>query len=624
MSEGIDIKSLTPEHHQALACMFYARLPKTDARYKERTACFELFQRKFNKKVNTYRHSKDTYDAYFDTNNRIGWKDKTILSRGQEYQEVYDWYKDYDLNVLATAVSEIIQLYSSSDSNYVALRLTDPTSVHSILSGNTELAVDRVTDLQETLTVGRIVFVALGGDKGKAEVDWETGFYAVAHVSKAPYDVGYEKNKRGTDYFKFDIVIDVVLDEPIPRSGFIKYPDTYDAAYIGLEIHRDRSQANSSLEDDKAVAIIRATIDQMPHLKDRFVKIFPQEFMERVLGSATVLIPTEVNYGEDLKSAVDEQFTESAADEDENEIDTTDLEAYSKSDFLKEVFIDENEYDLLTSMLKVKKNVILQGAPGVGKTFMAKRLAYSMIGYKDNRRVQIVQFHQSYSYEDFVVGYRPTKNGFEIESGPFYDFCKRAEAEKHSGPYFFIIDEINRGNVSKIFGELLMLIEQDKRKEKVNLLYSKEAFSVPENVYIIGMMNTADRSLALIDYALRRRFAFFDVKPAFGNSLFDVQISHSTNPKRVNRLIAYVKKLNEAISSDDSLGAGFEIGHSYFCNAPENAGVADADKEMDQWLDMTVEYELIPLIKEYWFDDQDKVTEWSAKLREAKKADGND
>lgn len=138
------------------------------------------------------------------------------------------------------------------------------------------------------------------------------------------------------------------------------------------------------------------------------------------------------------------------------------------------------------------------------------------------------------------------------------------------------------------------------------------------------MMNTADRSLALIDYALRRRFAFFDVRPAFDKSLFEVQISKSADPKQVNHLITYVKKLNEVISADESLGKGFEIGHSYFCRAPEKSGEESDEKALKQWIDMTVEYELIPLIKEYWFDDPDKVSEWSTKLREAKKEDNND
>ncbi len=621
MSVTIDVKSMTPEYHQALACLFYARLPKEDPRYKGRTECFELFQKRFNKKINTYRHSKDTYDAYFDTNNRVGWVGTPIISRGQEYQDVYDAYKDYDLDQLAEAVSQIIDIYKGPEYNYMALRLTDATTVHGILGGTRQFTVDRITDLSEELTVGKIIFIALGGDKGTAEVDWETGFYAIAHVIKPPYDKGYEKNKRGTDYFKFDIEIDIVLDSPIPRSGFLSYPDTYDAAYIGLEIHRDRSQANSSLDDNKAVAIVRATIDKMPHLKQRFIDVFPEDFMKRVFGSATILVPANVEYGEDLKAAVDQQFNEKDIDEEEV-VDTSKLTPYGKEEFLSQVYMDEKDYDLLVSMLETKKNIILQGAPGVGKTFMAKRLAYSLVGYIDESRVQMIQFHQSYSYEDFIVGYRPSKEGFVLEYGPFYDFCKKAE--RTPGPHFFIIDEINRGNVSKIFGELLMLIEHDKRNESLELLYTKESFSVPENVYIIGMMNTADRSLALIDYALRRRFAFYDVVPAFDKKNFKIQIDKTVSPKRVNHLITYVKKLNEAIRSDESLGAGFEVGHSYFCNAPEASDAPNQEEALDSWINMTVEYEIIPLIKEYWFDDPDKVTEWSDKLREAKKDISND
>lgn len=317
MNSKIDITKLNPEHHQALTCMFYARLPKEDVRYKKRNETFLLFQRKFNKKANTYKNAKDTYDAYFDSNNRVGWHGRNISSRGREYQEVYDWFKDYDINILEEAVKDIIKLYQEPINNYMALRLTDPDTVHGLLAGSKDFVVDRITDLSDKLNEGRIIFVAIGGDKGKSTVDWDTGFYAIAHVSKSPYDVGYEKNQRGSDYFKFDMSVDIVLDYPIPRGGFIDYPDTYDAAYIGLEIHRDRSQANSMLEDEKAIAIVRATLDKMPHLKDQFDNIFPKEFMERVYGAATVLIPTAINYGENIKSAVNEQLQ---LDNDINEV----------------------------------------------------------------------------------------------------------------------------------------------------------------------------------------------------------------------------------------------------------------------------------------------------------------
>ena len=277
---------------------------------------------------------------------------------------------------------------------------------------------------------------------------------------------------------------------------------------------------------------------------------------------------------------------------------------YSKDDFLNEVYMDEDTYNTLTELLEAKNNVILQGAPGVGKTFAAKRLAYSIMGQKDTSRVAMVQFHQSYSYEDFIQGYRPSKEGFELENGAFYKFCKEAE-EDNERPYFFIIDEINRGNLSKILGELMMLIEKDKRGEKIKLLYSNEWFTVPQNVRIIGMMNTADRSLALMDYALRRRF--FDFAPAFSSEGFKNYLAEKNYPK-LESLITVVESLNNTISSDESLGDGFRIGHSYFCTD---------DEITDEWLKSVVEYEVIPLIKEYWFDEPTKVRDWSATLRSA-------
>lgn len=286
--------------------------------------------------------------------------------------------------------------------------------------------------------------------------------------------------------------------------------------------------------------------------------------------------------------------------------DKPEYPSYSQEKFLREVYMNKETYETLVELIRTKKNVILQGAPGVGKTFVAKRLAYSMIGNKNQDQVMMVQFHQSYSYEDFIEGFRPSslKAGFEIKKGSFYNFCKKA-SEDLNNEYFFIIDEINRGNLSKIFGELFMLIESDKRGNALQLLYSDEKFFVPANVYIIGMMNTADRSLAMLDYALRRRFAFFEMHPAFTNERFK-DYKMELGSTKFNGLIECIENLNDVISNDDSLGEGFCIGHSYFCELKEVS---------DKKISNIVEYEIIPLLKEYWFDEPEKVKNWSDRLR---------
>lgn len=305
---------------------------------------------------------------------------------------------------------------------------------------------------------------------------------------------------------------------------------------------------------------------------------------------------------EKLKNIFDDDTSE-----DVEEVEKS-YSSYTKVDFLNDVFMSEEEYERLRSVLVFKKNIILQGAPGVGKTYTAKRLAYSLIGEKNAERVKMVQFHQSYSYEDFIMGFRPSDIGFELRKGTFYNFCKRAELDAVND-YFFIIDEINRGNLSKIFGELFMLLENDKRGASLQLVYSDEKFSIPENLYIIGMMNTADRSLAMLDYALRRRFAFFELQPGFDTDGFKTYQSIINN-RKLDNLIACVKKLNYAIATDESLGEGFCIGHSYFCNlTPESVN--------DQVITNIVEYELISLLKEYWFDEPTLVREWSESLRSA-------
>lgn len=321
-------------------------------------------------------------------------------------------------------------------------------------------------------------------------------------------------------------------------------------------------------------------------------------------GQAAMKTLTDVTPYTDYVEKLELLF-ENESEEDMEEIEKI-YPPYTKENFLEDVYMSEDEYEKLVNIIRFKKNIVLQGAPGVGKTFASKRLAFSMMGIKDIDRVMMVQFHQSYSYEDFIMGFRPASDGFELRRGSFYNFCKKAEIDGDND-YFFIIDEINRGNLSKIFGELFMLIENDKRGIPLQLLYSDEKFYIPNNVYIIGMMNTADRSLAMLDYALRRRFAFYELRPGFSTDGFR-KYQKDLNNEKFNNLINCVKKLNEEILNDESLGKGFLIGHSYFCNLKSTT-------IEDKILNGIIEYELIPLLNEYWFDEPRKVEEWTNNLR---------
>ncbi|MBI5102824.1 MAG: AAA family ATPase [Nitrospirae bacterium] len=288
-------------------------------------------------------------------------------------------------------------------------------------------------------------------------------------------------------------------------------------------------------------------------------------------------------------------------------------EPYTVEDALDDLYMPEETFRDIIERLKTKRNVILQGPPGVGKTFVAQRVAYALMGYKDQDRVRMVQFHQSYSYEDFVRGYRPSENGgFILKDGIFYEFCLRARADER--PYVFIIDEINRGNLSKILGELMMLIEHDKRTPlyAVPLVYHKDGesnFFVPGNVYIIGLMNTADRSLAMVDYALRRRFSFTNVMPAFEEEKFRQRLIEMSGDGLGDRIAKIFIELNRKIAEDDkNLGAGFCMGHSYFCI--EKTDFIDRQSYL-----RIIETEIAPLLQEYWFDQPKTAKEWIAELK---------
>lgn len=291
---------------------------------------------------------------------------------------------------------------------------------------------------------------------------------------------------------------------------------------------------------------------------------------------------------------------------------------YSVEGILKDgCFLERAEIDSLLDRLRTKKNLILQGPPGTGKTWLAKRLAFALIGQKDDSKVRAVQFHPNLSYEDFVRGWRPTGEGkLSLADGVFMEAIKAASKDP-SSKFVVVIEEINRGNPAQIFGELLTLLEACKRtpKEALELCYpdadgKRRPVHIPENLYVVGTMNIADRSLALVDLALRRRFAFVGLEPRLGQVWREWVVKEcAVDPGLVADIVRRIAELNDHIAADARLGKQFRIGHSYVTPA-HRLEAGDTKK----WFLQVVETEIGPLLDEYWFDAPDEARKAIARL----------
>ncbi|MFN5514759.1 MAG: AAA family ATPase [Cyanobacteriota bacterium] len=306
----------------------------------------------------------------------------------------------------------------------------------------------------------------------------------------------------------------------------------------------------------------------------------------------------------------DEDPDDDLEDEDEDEISVpaVPIDPYSIDNILADgCFISREKLTKMLERLRTKKNLILQGPPGTGKTWLAKRLAFALMGQRDNSKVRAVQFHPNLSYEDFIRGWRPAGDGkLALVDGPFMEMISAAIREPTS-KYVIVIEEINRGNPAQIFGEMLTLLEVDKRtpNEALELSYRRsedERVFMPDNLYVIGTMNIADRSLALVDLALRRRFAFIDLEPALGKPWQDwVRGQCGIDLAILLEIEERLTALNNQISADANLGDQFRVGHSYV-TPPFGVPIVDAR----EWFRQAVETEIGPLLDEYWFDSLSK------------------
>ena len=414
MEQEVNVNDLDDSQKQALVCMYYAMLPKTDARYKQRMHDWAVLEKRFGTKKTTYKHAKDSFDFYFPNNGRKGWSDdRDLRRRGIAYQEVFELYKDYSADQLEKAVKEIIHGYEYEEPTFVSMKCGFPETVHNILNGNKDITVDGVYTLKEELSIGKTVFVTLGGDTGKSEVDWNPGFIGVAHVIKEPYDFGYNGKEK---YFKFDIEVDCVFEKPFKREDFLSYREAYDAPYIGPELSRDPSQALSTLDMIKAVAVIRAVLDEFPDMLERFKEIFDKEFMDRVLGAVTVMIPTAVKFGENKEDAVNSIREEMSIEDESSEEEEMEYRPYVKPNYYTGCSRKNKDTGKVYS-----HNRIVFGAPGTGKSFKLDCEQEDLIS--EGGECERVTFHPDYSYANFVGTYKPvpTKKGisYEYVPGPF-------------------------------------------------------------------------------------------------------------------------------------------------------------------------------------------------------------
>ena len=293
------------------------------------------------------------------------------------------------------------------------------------------------------------------------------------------------------------------------------------------------------------------------------------------------------------------------------------IESYRIENIIQDgAFLDLDKLSLIMRRLKEKKNLILQGPPGTGKTWLAKRLGMALIEEEiKDQQISSVQFHPNLSYEDFVRGWRPgSDEKLSLQEGIFMEMVDRA-LENSDEKYVLVIEEINRGNPAQIFGELLTLIEASKRnsREAIKLCYPNSEglhtpVYVPSNLYIIGTMNVADRSLALVDMAFRRRFAFINLEPNLNKTWKDFVVNKlGMDTSIANYIQSEIGNLNNQISSDSRLGKDFQIGHSFFT---PNESLKNKDSK--KWYVEMVESEIAPLLQEYWFDsleEADKAVE---------------
>lgn len=520
MMDDILIENLSAEEHQALVCMYYAKLPSSDPRSKKMKDDFAVLESFFGKTFYTYRNYRDAYDYFFDSNGRKGWERESVDGIGIAHKAVYEKYKDYDVDVLEKAVDKIIAMYerncNKNYDNLVSLKCIQPDVAHAVLSREPVITISDIYTLADKLTLNNTVFLTLGGDRGNSEVDWEPGFRAIAHVVKVPYGHGYRSEAK---YFKIDLKLDVVLPEAMTRNDFLDYKSAWNVTFIGPELKRDPTQAVGSITYNEAVAVTRCALDRFPEIKDSLEKIFSTTFMNKVYGPTEKLLSVMVNHGETDEAALCRELN---------------------SNLTKTQMADDFTF--------FAENVLFYGVPGCGKSYSVEQRYESQVT-NNQCKVRVV-FHPDYTYSDFVgqlmpvlkevpnaQGEKEEKLQYDFVPGPFTRILDVAYAN-HKEKCLLIIEELNRGNAPAIFGEIFQLLDRNDDGSSKYAIYNSDIanevhkdklcpIKLPPNLTIVATMNTSDQNVFTMDTAFQRRWQMKHIPNRFtGESLDEKTINH--------------------------------------------------------------------------------------------------